>query len=216
MHYVVLDPACGSGNFLYVAYRELRRIEAELRRACDRHAAKRGAAGQQTLAVYFPLSNMKGIEIDPFAVQLARVTLWMGHKLAVDELDLDETVLPLVDLSGIRRGDALRIDWPRADAIIGNPPYHGDRRLRGELGDDYVEWLKREFGVGVKDYCVYWFRKAHDSLSRADALVSSARTRSAEPRPWRGLRLHRRDGRRHHKCRLTRTGRGRQPSTSAS
>jgi len=164
MHYVVLDPACGSGNFLYVAYRELRRIEAELRRRESDMRRGAGVRAQQSLAVYFPLSNMKGIELDPFAVQLARVTLWMGHKLAVDELDLEETVLPLTDLSGIRRGDALKLEWPRADAIIGNPPYHGDRRLRGELGDEYVEWLKKEFKVGVKDYCVYWFRKAHDRL----------------------------------------------------
>jgi hypothetical protein len=164
MNYVVLDPACGSGNFLYVAYRELRRIEAELRRRGTDMRRNAGLAGQQTLAVYFPLSNMKGIELDPFAVQLARVTLWMGHKLAVDELGLDETVLPLADLSGIRRGDALRLEWPRADAIIGNPPYHGTKFLRAELGDDYVEWLKAAFGVGVKDYAVYWFRKAHSQL----------------------------------------------------
>lgn len=166
MTYVVLDPACGSGNFLYVAYRELRRIEAELRRRATDMRRSAGLAGQQTLAVYFPLSNMKGIELDPFAVQLARVTLWMGHKLAVDELDLNETVLPLVDLSGIRRGDALRFDWPQADAIIGNPPYHGTKFLRAELGDDYVDWLKGEFGIGVKDYAVYWFRKAHARLGR--------------------------------------------------
>ncbi len=164
MHYVVLDPACGSGNFLYVAYRHLRRIEAELRRRATDMRKNAGLAAQQSLAVYFPLSNMKGIELEPFAVQLARVTLWMGHKLAVDELGLDESVLPLVDLSGIRRGDALRLDWPRADAIIGNPPYHGDRLIRGELGDEYVEWLKDAFGIGVKDYAVYWFRKAHDQL----------------------------------------------------
>lgn len=166
MRYVVLDPACGSGNFLYVAYRELRRIEAELRRRARDMRRSEGLREQQSLAVYFPLTNIKGIELDHFAVQLARVTMWMGHKLAVDELGIDERVLPLVDLSGIRRGDALRLEWPRADAIIGNPPYHGDRFLRRELGDEYVEWLKREFGIGVKDYCVYWFRKAHDHLDR--------------------------------------------------
>jgi hypothetical protein len=164
MHYVVLDPACGSGNFLYVAYRELRRIEADLRRRARDMRRSAGLREQAELALYFPLTNINGIEIDPFAVQLARVTLWMGHKLAVDELDLEERVLPLVDLSGIRRGDALKLDWPRADAIIGNPPYHGDRFVRRELGDEYVEWLKSEFGIGVKDYCVYWFRKAHDHL----------------------------------------------------
>jgi MmeI, DNA-methyltransferase domain/MmeI, target recognition domain len=114
-----------------------------------------GLREQAELALYFPLTNIKGMEIDPFAVQLARVTLWMGHKLAVYELDLEERVLPLVDLSGIRRGDALKLEWPRADAIIGNPPYHGSQRLRGELGDEYVEWLRTEFGIGVKDYAVY-------------------------------------------------------------
>jgi hypothetical protein len=165
MDYIVLDPACGSGNFLYVAYRELRRIEAELRRRESDMRRSSGLREQQTLALYFPLSNLRGIEIDQFAVQLARVTLWMGQKQAVDELGLEhETVLPLADLSGIRRGDALRVDWPRADAIIGNPPYHGTKFLRSELGDDYVEWLKREFGIGVKDYAVYWFRKAQDHL----------------------------------------------------
>ena len=164
MRYVVLDPACGSGNFLYVAYRELRQIEGELRRRETDMRRSAGLREQQSLPVFFPLSNMKGIELDPFAVQLARVTMWMGHKLAVEELDVDENVLPLVDLSGIRRGDALRLEWPRADAIIGNPPYHGSQRLRRELGDDYVEWLKSEFGVGVKDYAVYWFRKAHERL----------------------------------------------------
>ena len=166
LNYVVLDPACGSGNFLYTAYRELRRLERrlhereqELRRAQGRRGAEQGA-----LATFFPLTNIKGIEIDAFAVSLARVTLWMGHKLAVDELDLDEATLPLGDLSAIRTGDALRVQWPKASVIVGNPPFHGDRNLRGLLGGDYVEWLKREFDCGIKDHCVYWFRKAHDHL----------------------------------------------------
>ncbi len=184
--YVVLDPACGSGNFLYVAYRELRRLEKRLR---EREAALREAEGkpaQQALSAFFPLTNIRGIEIDSFAVALARVTLWMGHTLAVRELDLDERTLPLADLSGIQVGDALKLDWPRADAIIGNPPFHGDRNIRGLLGDDYVEWLKTEFRVGVKDYCVYWFRKAHDRLApggRAGLVgtnsISQNRARSA-------------------------------------
>ena len=73
----------------------------------------------ETLSLHLPLSNMKGIEIEGFAAALARLTLWMGHKLAVDELGLDESTLPLSNLSGIQIGDALRIEWPRADAIIG-------------------------------------------------------------------------------------------------
>ena len=166
LNYVVLDPACGSGNFLYVAYRELRRVEKRLR---EREAELRVAEGkpkadQGSLSAFLPLSNIRGIEIDGFAVALARVTLWMGHTLAVRELELDESTLPLADLSGIQVGDALKLDWPRADAIIGNPPFHGDRNLRRLLGDDYVAWLTSEFKIGVKDYCVYWFRKAHDHL----------------------------------------------------
>ena len=188
MRYVVLDPACGSGNFLYVAYRELRRIEAELRRRARDMRRSAGLREQETLALYFPLANIKGIELDPFAVQLARVTMWMGHKLAVDELDLEERVLPLVDLSGIRRGDALKLEWPRADAIIGNPPYHGDRFLRRELGDEYVEWLKSEFGIGVKDYCVYWFRKAHDHLE-PDKRAGLVGTNSISQNRARGVSL---------------------------
>jgi hypothetical protein len=164
LNYVVLDPACGSGNFLYVAYRELRRLEKRLHEREIELRRKEGMREQSSLSLHFPLQNVKGIEIDGFAVALARVTLWMGHKLAVDELGLDEATLPLGDLSGIQIGDALRIKWPRADAIIGNPPFHGDRSLRRLFGDDYVEWLESEFKVGLKDYCVYWFRKAQDHL----------------------------------------------------
>ena len=165
--YVVLDPACGSGNFLYLAYRELRRIERELHAKeaeLRKQQGRKLIAEQGAIGAFFPLTNIRGIEIDHFAASLARVTLWMGHKLAVDELDLDEATLPLVDLGGIQVGDALRVTWPKASVIVGNPPFHGDRNLRELLGDDYIKWLKEEFGCGVKDHCVYWFRKAHDHL----------------------------------------------------
>lgn len=163
MRYVVLDPACGSGNFLYLAYRELRRIE---RRLHEREAALRRAAGLPEAArlnVFFPLQNIRGIEIDTFAVALARVTLWMGHRLAVEELRLDERTLPLADLSGVVNGDALRDAWPAADAIIGNPPYHGSQNLRKVLGDERVRWLSQRFG-SVQDLVVYWFRRAAEQM----------------------------------------------------
>jgi len=188
LNFVVLDPACGSGNFLYIAYRELRRLEQRLheKEAQLRSAEGRRGAEQGALAAFFPLTNIKGIEINAFAVALARVTLWMAHKLAVDELQLDEATLPLEDLSGIRAADALRVEWPRASVIVGNPPFHGDRHLRALLGGDYVGWLGREFGCGVKDHCVYWFRKAHDHLAsgqRAGLVgtnsISQNRARSA-------------------------------------
>jgi hypothetical protein len=183
--YKVLDPACGSGNFLYFAYRELRRISKELADKIHLLRRKEGLAPSLDDS-YFPLSNIRGIEIDTFAVALARVTLWMGHKLSVDELGLSERSLPLTELSGIRQADALRIEWPETDAIIGNPPFHGSQNIRGEFGDAYVEFLKREFNVGVKDFCVYWFRKANDVLApgqRAGLVgtnsISQNRARSA-------------------------------------
>ncbi len=163
--YVVLDPACGSGNFLYVAYRELRRLERRLHEREVELRRKAGLKEQGSLSLHFPLTNMKGIEIESFAAALARVTLWMGHKLAVDELELTESTLPLADLSGIQTGDALRIPWPRADAIIGNPPFHGTKFMRSRFGDQYLGFLTEQFGIGVKDYCVYWFRKTHEHLA---------------------------------------------------
>jgi MmeI, DNA-methyltransferase domain/MmeI, target recognition domain len=111
---------------------------------------------------------MRGIEIEQFGVDLARVTLWMGHRLAVEELDLDESTLPLADLSGIRRADALKADWGEANVIIGNPPYHGSQNLRKVLDADYVEWLKEHFDAGLKDLCVYWFRRAADQMRPGD------------------------------------------------
>lgn len=184
--FVVLDPACGSGNFLYVAYRELRRLEAQLRRREADMLRAAGKAEQESLSLHFPLRNMCGIELDSFAVDLARVTLWMAQKLAVEELNIPEEPLPLADLSGIRRADALRIPWPRADAIIGNPPYHGSQRVRKELGDGYAEWLQAEFGIGLKDYAVYWFRKAHERLEpggRAGLVATNSVTQNRNRGP---------------------------------
>ena len=111
-----------------------------------------------------PLSNLLGIEKDPFAARLAQVVLWIGHKIAVDKHGLDESVLPLADLSGIVCADALHVDWPRCDTIVGNPPFIGSQNLRRSVGDDEVRWISDTFGIGVKDYCVYWFRRAHDHL----------------------------------------------------
>lgn len=163
--YRVLDPACGSGNFLYVAYQQLRTLEAELK-------ARLGdllRASGQTVPPDLPrvdLSNMLGIEKDPFAARLAQVVLWIGHKVAVDKHRLDEHVLPLEDLSGIVCADALHVEWPATDAIVGNPPFIGASNIRGSVGDSEVEWIKKTFGVGVKDYCVYWFRRAQDHLKQ--------------------------------------------------
>ncbi len=167
--YRVLDPACGCGNFLSVAYRELRRVEvllveklAELAKAEGRPEPDRQALGR------FPLANMMGIEIESFAVDLARLSLWMAQWLAGKELGLPERTLPLVDLDGVRRADALRVDWPQSEAIVSNPPYHGSQNLRGVLTDEQIDFIEREFGCGLKDLCVYWFRRAAQVMRPGD------------------------------------------------
>ncbi len=107
---------------------------------------------------------MQGLEIDPFAVDIARTTLWMTHALESRKHGLAEPVLPLPSLNSLVCTDSLKSEWPETDVVIGNPPFHGDRNLRKVVGGEYIDWLKNEFGVGVKDHCVYFFIKTHRYL----------------------------------------------------
>jgi hypothetical protein len=182
----VLDPACGCGNFLYVAYRELRALEASLKSRIRSLAQETGASEPPGPWPFVPLSNMAGIDIEGTSVLISRVVLWMGHRQMIELYGDAEPPLPLVALDGVQRGDALRVAWPETDCIIGNPPFQGSQHVRRVLGDEYVAWLKKEFGVGVKDLCVYWFRRAQDHLlpgQRAGLVgtnsVSQNRARSA-------------------------------------
>ena len=162
----VLDPACGSGNFLYVAYREMRRLEHEaLAMITDRRRSP-DIAAQRALAYVTP-DHFAGIDRNPFAVEIAKVTMMLAKKLAADELDDDQQVLPLDNLDHvITAGDALFTPWPKADAIIGNPPYLGRRKMVNELGAAYNDRLHTKYPHigGVSDYVCYWFPLAHDHL----------------------------------------------------
>lgn len=169
--YHVLDPACGSGNFLYIAYRELKRLEARLYERMNELSSKQ-FPGQRGFG-FVTAQQFFGMDINPFAVELAKVTMMIARKLAIDELHIDEPALPLDNLdSNFIACDALIQDngalasWPRADVIIGNPPYLGAKRLKPERGPDYVNAIRRAYPdvPGMADYCVYWFRKAHDHL----------------------------------------------------
>jgi hypothetical protein len=161
----VLDPACGSGNFLYVAYREMRRLEREALNAIVTRRTSPEIAAQQELAYVSP-EQFHGIDNNPFAVEVAKVTLQLGKKLAADELHEVGGVLPLDNLdSVIVASDALFSSWPRADVIIGNPPFMGRRSMVEELGANYCSRLDERFGPkGVADFVTYWFPKAHDHL----------------------------------------------------
>ncbi|MBK9031572.1 MAG: N-6 DNA methylase [Myxococcales bacterium] len=171
----VLDPACGSGNFLYVAYRELYRLDTEL---LSRMREFRSTHGKLSWNGGILATNFYGIDINPFAVELAKVTLNIAKKIAFEErkaqayalagqveLDLDPS-LPLDNLDdNIVCKDALLSDWPKVDAIVGNPPILGDRKIRSELGAAYLERLQASSGIeGVVDLSCYWFRRAHDHL----------------------------------------------------
>lgn len=170
--FTVLDPACGSGNFLYIAYRELKRLEARIYQRMFEEYKSTDAA--QRPFGFVTARNFHGMDINPFAVELAKVTMMLAHKLAIDELHITENALPLDNLDAqFTIGDALiRTDgsmtpWPKADVIIGNPPFLGAKRLKPERGADYVNAVRKAYpGVpGMADYCVYWFRRAHDELA---------------------------------------------------
>lgn len=162
----VLDPACGSGNFLYVAYREMRRLEHEaLSMIADRRRSKDVAA--QRAFTYINPAHFAGIDRNAFAVEVAKVTMMLAKKLAADELDDTLQVLPLDNLNGvIVAADALFTEWPKAHAIVGNPPYLGRRKMLDELGATYLDKLQRHYPdiAGVSDFVCYWFPRAHDHL----------------------------------------------------
>ena len=198
----VLDPACGSGNFLYVAYREMRRLEGRIRERLAEEFPR-----EQPPLIHVSARQFFGRDVSRFAVELAKVTMVVARKLAIDELAIaDENALPLDNLdANFTAGDALIASesagldgdragwrtptllegkatitpWPPADVIVGNPPFNGAKKLKPDLGDAYVDALRRAYPdvPGMADYCVYWFRRAHDHLpplTKADPFAGRA------------------------------------------
>jgi len=174
-HFVVLDPACGSGNFLYLAYLHLRRLESDL--IAKVYASfERKAATRVTQTPFVQLQQFYGLDSYGFAVELAKVTLILAKEIALRETverfkgaqpNLLDKDLPLDNLDqNIRCDDALFCDWPRADSIIGNPPYQSKNKIQQELGPAYIRKVRQRYPdvPGRADYCVYWFRRAHDEL----------------------------------------------------
>jgi SAM-dependent methyltransferase len=166
----VLDSACGSGNFLYVAYRELKRLEREI--LVRLSEISKGEPLESAVSIH----QFFGIDIQPFAVELAKVTLMLAKEQEIREAEklrdsegllVLENPLPLDNLnSNIICADALFTEWPKADAIVGNPPYLGSRYIAQELGYDYARRLHDRFPDVPKmaDFCTHWFRLAHDAL----------------------------------------------------
>jgi hypothetical protein len=179
----VLDPACGSGNFLFVAYRALRELEQRL--LLRLFAQDKRQFPKVGLASGISPRNFFGLDVNENAVETAKVTLMLARRLAhrqaekfwedhADELPGQDTHsleferdLPLDNLNeNILCADALFTPWPDADAIIGNPPFQSKNKMPVEFGKAYVQKVRKAYPdiPGRADFCVYWFRRAHDHL----------------------------------------------------
>ncbi|MGD0651672.1 MAG: DNA methyltransferase [Verrucomicrobiia bacterium] len=172
----VLDPACGSGNFLYIAYRELKRLETRLIERINEFPSR--AEPEQGQLSFLSVQNFYGLDINSLAVEIAKVSMMIARKLAIDELHITERALPLDNLdANFIAADALvdangkPVAWPKADVIIGNPPFTGAKFLKPQRGPEYVNAVRRAYPdvPGMADYCVYWLRKAHDHLPACTA-----------------------------------------------
>ena len=165
--YRVLDPACGSGNFLYLALKTLKDIEHQVNLEAETLGLERQHDGTGP-------HNVLGIELNEYAAELARVTVWIGelqwriqrgygfktHPVleALDHIECRDAVLG---------ADGHEAVWPRADAVVGNPPFVGDKKMRGELGDAYTEALRAAYKgrvPGGADLVCYWFERARVQL----------------------------------------------------
>jgi type II restriction/modification system DNA methylase subunit YeeA len=167
----VLDPACGSGNFLYLAMQGLKDLE---RRAIV-EAVDMGLALR---VVHCGPHNVKGIEINPYAAELARTSLWIGNIQWERRNGFERRREPVLeDLDAIECRDALltkkddgsfeEAEWPPAEFIVGNPPFLGAKLMKRLLGPEETARLRATFAdrlPGFTDLVCYWFEKARDQI----------------------------------------------------
>ncbi len=185
----ILDPACGSGNFLYLALFHLKDLELRVMLEAEALGLERG----------FPHLGpevVQGIELNPYAAELARVTVWIGEIQWMMRNGFGFNKKPvLTSLDHIECRDAVltaegeAAEWPEADFIIGNPPFLGDKKLIGELGEDYAATLRAAYKgrvPGGADLVTWWFEKAREQIATGKArragLVSTNSIRGGKNR----------------------------------
>ena len=161
--FTVLDPACGSGNFLYLALHALKDIEHRVQLEAE-------ALGLERAFPAVGPANVKGIEINAYAAELARVSVWIGEIQWMRSNGFYESSDPILKpLDTIECRDAILTpagaepDWPEADVVIGNPPFLGAGLQIRTLDPDYVSQLRRAYTgrvPGGADIVCYWFAKA--------------------------------------------------------
>ena len=180
----VLDPACGSGNFLYIALRSLLDLEREVIDFAAVH-------GWHGLTPTVQPDQMLGLEINHYAAELARTALWIGYIQWHHANGFRYTQQPLlIPLDTIRQTDAIldltdpehpaEPEWPAAEFIVGNPPFLGSQLIRGQLPESHTDSLFQLYGARIpntSDYCCYWFEKARqmieDGSSRRVGLLAT-------------------------------------------
>ena len=178
----VLDPACGSGNFLYLALRELKDLEHRIQ--LEAHAL---GLGRQFPAI--GPASVKGIEINPYAAELARTSVWIGEIQWMlhngFSLKRDPILDPLETIEcrdAVLTADGEEPDWPEADVVIGNPPFFGHRLMLKILGEKYTRKLRQTYAESVPafaDLVCYWFHKsgklvASGKLKRAGLVATNS------------------------------------------
>jgi type II restriction/modification system DNA methylase subunit YeeA len=176
----VLDPACGSGNFLYVSLIELKSLEHRVMLEAEVLGFHRDFA-------HVGPRNVLGIELNDYAAELARVSVWIGDIQWAVRNNAGYTRNPILQtLDTIECRDAVVNDdgseaaWPAADCIVGNPPFLGDKRMLAELGDEYVGRLRAAYAgrvPGGADLVTYWHERARAAIeagsSKRAGLVST-------------------------------------------
>ncbi len=168
----VLDPACGSGNFLYMSLLALKDLERRVSIDAE-------VLGLEPSLVLIGPEAVLGLEINPYAAELARVSVWIGHiQWARRNGFPPPSDLVLGDLDTIECRDAVlepdgsAASWPAANAIVGNPPFLGDKAMIGSMGEDYTAALRAAYEgrvPGGADLVCYWFEKARESLQNGNA-----------------------------------------------
>ena len=174
----VLDAACGSGNFLYVALRLLLDLEWEV------ITLARDLGDSLAFPVVSP-AQLHGIEINTYAYELAQTTIWIGYiqwwrdhgfglpaEPILKPLDAIRQMDAILAGTGVRRQGGREPEWPAVDVIVGNPPFLGDKKMRGELGDEYVENLRILYAgrvPGGADLVTYWFEKTRAQIEAGKA-----------------------------------------------
>ncbi len=157
-----LDPACGCGNFLLIAYRELRRLELDILEEMQKD-------GQLVLDISqlckVNVSQFHGIEIEAFPAEIAKVALWLMDHLCnlevADRFGQYFTRIPIKDSPHIVCANALSTDWPKTDFIMGNPPFIGFTYMSSEQKADMLSLFPKNKNL---DFVCAWYKKASDLI----------------------------------------------------